>query len=254
MDNRQRSRRASYTREDPEKLDFSSSDVEMFWSKVAENDYEQANENLHNTHVQRFEISVPLLSLPVYGNLLNLWCRQGEAIPYIRRCHPKIKLINAEISNIMLQQAQKKFPSEYYIRTDLISIDLPDNSIDAILSLEMLEHSPSPINILREFHRVLKPGAQLVLTCPSYISEFHLWVADKFLNNHGEGPHRFPSVPEVKRMLAKSGFLLHKHKSTLFIPEELGAIAKLNNFMENYCQWYPASEFGLRQLYIANSI
>jgi hypothetical protein len=112
----------------------------------------------------------------------------------------------------------------------------------------------SPYTTVCEMYRVLKTGGDLVLTCPSMLSEFHLWVADKFLKNHGEGPHRFPSILDVKKMLNDAGFKLNYHKSTLFIPEELGKIGKINFIFEKIFQWFPVNELGLRQLYIAQKL
>jgi SAM-dependent methyltransferase len=233
-------------------LAFSSAQVEAFWSAVAEHAYEDAHETLDATHVQRFRISVPRLALPPRGRLLNLWSRQGEAVPFLRERFPDAAMVHAEISRVMLRQARERFPAETFVACDLQAVPCPDASFDAVLSLEMLEHSPSPQRILREIARVLKPGGQLVLTCPSALSEAHLWVADRFLGNHGEGPHRFPSTRCVKRMLRRAGLRLVRHRATLFVPFELGAaVGWLNALCEKLFQWFPATELGIRQLYEA---
>lgn len=234
------------------KLSFSSVEVEQFWSAVALREYAEANARWQDTHSQRYEISVPRLVLPEQGRLLNLWSRQGGAIPFIRRRFPKIDLENAEISKVMLEQARANFPLEKFVYCDLQNIPWPDESFDAVLSLEMLEHSPAPQNILNEISRVLKKGGQLVLTCPSLLSEMHLWFADRLLGNHGEGPHRFPSVSEVKNRIERVGLELVSHRATLFWPLEQGSLGRrINHWFEPKLQWFPACEFGIRQLYEA---
>ncbi|HXQ42067.1 MAG TPA: class I SAM-dependent methyltransferase [Candidatus Udaeobacter sp.] len=50
---------------------------------------------------------------------------------------------------------------------DIWAIDEKDGSFDAILCSEVLEHIPYPIDALREFSRLLKPGGTLILTAPS---------------------------------------------------------------------------------------
>jgi len=232
-------------------LSFTSEDVEAFWSEIAFHSYEAANTAIADTHTQRFDISIPRIKVPQNGNLLNLWSRQGEAIPYIRSRFPENELVNAEISSVMLWQSKKRYPKEFFTETDLQNIDYPDNYFDCILSLEMLEHSPCPQKILHEMFRVLKSGGQLILTCPGLFSEFYLWIADRLMDNHGEGPHRFPSILHVKKMLRIAGFGLIKHRATVFVPKELGVLHKLDGFLEKYFQWFPVNELGIRQIYEA---
>jgi len=234
-------------------LDFTPDEVAAFWDKVALGHYEEANERQSASHRQRFEISLPLLDLKPGQSLLNCWSRQGEAIPLCRKLYPGIKLKNAEISRVMLEQATQRFPEEEFYWTDLCSLPFSDNQFDAVLSLEMLEHSPSPRRILAEFHRVLKPGGKLVLTCPAIMGEFYLWILDTFFDNHGEGPHRMPAVGEVIRDLKAAGFQDVHHQATLFFPRELGAWTVPFNFLaEKICQLPVIRNFGMRQLYWAS--
>jgi SAM-dependent methyltransferase len=51
-------------------------------------------------------------------------------------------------------------------------LPFPDASFDAVLCTEVLEHIPDPAETLREIHRVLKPGARLLLTIP-WSARFH---------------------------------------------------------------------------------
>jgi ubiquinone/menaquinone biosynthesis C-methylase UbiE len=65
--------------------------------------------------------------------------------------------------------------------------DIPDNSIDHILSFETLEHVEDPIRLLEEFHRVLSPGGRLTCSVPHDWSDesgtdpnpFHFHVYDR---------------------------------------------------------------------------
>ena len=50
--------------------------------------------------------------------------------------------------------------------SDITEIPEPDNSFDAILCSEVLEHVPEPTQALDEFYRLLKPGGKLILTAP----------------------------------------------------------------------------------------
>ena len=50
--------------------------------------------------------------------------------------------------------------------SDISAIPVPDNSFDIILCTEVLEHTPEPIEAIREMSRVLRPGGRLLITAP----------------------------------------------------------------------------------------
>jgi len=52
------------------------------------------------------------------------------------------------------------------IISDILSIPLPDGSVDAIMCTEVLEHIPDPLGAIKEFGRLVKPGGYLLLTAP----------------------------------------------------------------------------------------
>jgi SAM-dependent methyltransferase len=47
-------------------------------------------------------------------------------------------------------------------------VPLADGSVDGILCTEVLEHVPDPAAVWREFHRLLRPHGQVLLTTPMY--------------------------------------------------------------------------------------
>ncbi len=49
---------------------------------------------------------------------------------------------------------------------DALALPLADRSADTVLCNQVLEHVPEPLQVLRETHRVLRPGGYLLLTTP----------------------------------------------------------------------------------------
>lgn len=75
------------------------------------------------------------------------------------------------------------------------AIPLPDASIDSAMATEVLEHCPDPLSVLREVARVLKPGAQLLVTVP------FLWP----LHDAPYDEHRYTPYA-LDRLLREAGF------------------------------------------------
>jgi len=52
--------------------------------------------------------------------------------------------------------------------------DIPfeDNFFDLVVSVETIEHLENPWHFIRELHRVLRPGGQLIITTPNITSIF----------------------------------------------------------------------------------
>lgn len=72
---------------------------------------------------------------------------------------------NEKESEIGLQLKGWKYP-KIDIVSDIANIPVEDNSFDAVLCTEVLEHVPNPNAALRELIRVTKRGGKLILTTP----------------------------------------------------------------------------------------
>jgi SAM-dependent methyltransferase len=55
---------------------------------------------------------------------------------------------------------------------DIHALPFKDNSIDAIMSVAVLEHVREPVAVLKEVHRVLKPGGRVFSVIP-FMQPFH---------------------------------------------------------------------------------
>jgi SAM-dependent methyltransferase len=69
---------------------------------------------------------------------------------------------------VQLQPEQLRYGG--YASIDFVSeadaIPVPDASFEVILCTEVLEHVSQPINVIKEFGRILAPGGRLILTAP----------------------------------------------------------------------------------------
>ena len=97
------------------------------------------------------EAEVSALDLPTGARVLDFGC--GEQ-PYRSVFRPEIDYIGADLSS--------NDKADVQIRDSLV--DLPDGSIDLVISTQVLEHVPDPDAYLREARRLLRPGGHMLLT------------------------------------------------------------------------------------------
>jgi len=128
------------------------------------------------------------------------------------------------------------------LRSATHRLEFPDNSFDTILCWETMEHfNFNPVKLVREFHRVLKPGGRVCVTTPNKASWQRLavlltgkgedFLVDdfyKFENYEIDGKIAFHgyhwreySPPELRRLFTGAGFKIQSAGSfNYFQPRE----------------------------------
>lgn len=76
--------------------------------------------------------------------------------------------------------AQKKGLEDKFefVLGDAANIPFDDNSFDTIIMNDAMEHVDEPLEVLRECHRVLKPGGRLYVNFPPYYHPFGAHLSD----------------------------------------------------------------------------
>jgi SAM-dependent methyltransferase len=95
-------------------------------------------------------------------------------------------------------QIDKDYAKVNYV-CDLAAIPVPSDSCDAILLTQVIEHLPDPSSVLRELHRVLKPGGRMWFSGPLFYPEH-------------EQPYDFHRFTQFgfRRLIEAAGFELEK--------------------------------------------
>ena len=113
-------------------------------------------------------VQTALAALPAGWRLLDA----GAGEQQFRKFCPHLRYVSQDFAQYVPQNNPSglQMPAWNYgtldIVSDIAAIPQPDASFDAILCTEVFEHIPDPVQAMREFSRLLRPGGMLILTAP----------------------------------------------------------------------------------------
>jgi len=136
-------------------------------------------------YYSQYKITLPLVTQNARGRFIDLGC--GD-MPYRRTIEPIVDVYHS--LDYIPRASNVDFIGDIQSMTQI-----PDNTYDSAMCLEVLEHIPQPQQALNEAFRILKPGGTLVLSVP-HLSRLHELPNDYF---------RFTRYG-LNYLLKKSGF------------------------------------------------
>ena len=146
------------------------------------------------------------------GTLLDAGCGGGRAMALLAAAGYRVTGI--DISLAALERAHAH-TSGAGVVAGAIDSSLPfaDESFDAVLSCEVIEHLVDVPRALSEMRRVLRPGGRLFLSTPYHGRLKNLALALHGFDRHFDptGPHiRFFSLRSLTHLLDRNGFRVTK--------------------------------------------
>lgn len=141
-------------------LDHYEQDAEVF-------DYFQASEDgatIHENH--RLHQTILRHIPPGTTSVLDIGCGNAWAAKALTALG--IAVVSFDIASANLRKALDKVPSDQHfaVRGDVLNLPFKDDSFDAIISSEVIEHVPHLKGYLANIIRVLKPGGRAIITTP----------------------------------------------------------------------------------------
>ena len=128
-------------------------------------------------------------------------------------------LVGVDISTAALDSARARAESlglsdrSRWVQGSFESMELPDASLDALMSVDALLFTPDKAAATREFARVLRPGARLVMTTWDY---------------HSQPVGRPPQVPDHRPLLEGAGFEVMAYEETVdWRARQLGTVDRM---------------------------
>jgi SAM-dependent methyltransferase len=197
---------------------------------------------------------VMLQHLPKDGLIVDAGCGVARWPIFLRRAGYEV--VGIEYDHEACKIAKENDPGLGVFRADVRATPFKDDSVDAIISLGVVEHDEAgPLQALREAYRILKPNGLLILAVPYN----NLWR--RFFLNHvqtlvtakrrrvgwklGFAEYRF-SKPEVRSFLRQARFeVVSDHPNDLDPPKNMGLWVDYNNIFMN-----PFRSLGVDELFI----
>jgi SAM-dependent methyltransferase len=103
--------------------------------------------------------------------------------------------------------ARRKFGLDIRSLT-LEKAGFPDESLDAVVMLHVIEHVPDPMATLREINRILKPGGHLILETPRYDTLMFKILGRRERSLSCDGHIFFFTTDSLRRAYTAAGFEL----------------------------------------------
>lgn len=104
------------------------------------------------------------------GRLLDVGCGNGGFLRAMRELGWEVQGVEPDPESARVAQREQGVP---VVVGTLEQAKLRENSVDAITVRHVLEHVADPMALLRECHRVLRPGGQLAVVTPNIESLGH---------------------------------------------------------------------------------
>jgi ubiquinone/menaquinone biosynthesis C-methylase UbiE len=110
------------------------------------------------------------LNIPPGGIALDVGCGPGNVTASLARAvGPGGLALGVDISEPMLARAVRAEagPQVGFLRADAQRLPLRDETVDAVVSIAVLQLIPDPVAALAEMARVLRPGGRLAVMVPT---------------------------------------------------------------------------------------
>jgi ubiquinone/menaquinone biosynthesis C-methylase UbiE len=135
--------------------------------------------------------------------ILEVGCSSGFMLQSIKNTFKQAFVLGADITKSPLESLGQKLPDLPLLRFDLTKCPLPDESVDAVVLLNVLEHIEADHLAMSQVRRILKPGGVAIIEVPAGPNLFDIY--DKMLLHY-----RRYKLSALKKMMEKQEFLVKK--------------------------------------------
>lgn len=142
--------------------------VDVNWSTELEQLHEESSrDHFIDVHTRRALLDGIAGAVGEGGTVVDVGCSSGYLLEDLRRAHPGALAVGVDLVAAGLRRAHEVVPEAPLLLADCTRLPFGDDSVDAAVSANVLEHVPDDAAALRELRRVLKPGGRVALVVPA---------------------------------------------------------------------------------------
>ncbi|MFI5268794.1 MAG: class I SAM-dependent methyltransferase, partial [Chloroflexota bacterium] len=111
----------------------------------------------------RWQRAMRLLEAPAGARVLDVGCAFGFGTRMLTR---KYECMGIDGSPSFVARAHRDVPRAKFLQSRAEALSFANESFDAVVCLEVLEHLADETPAIDEIRRVLRPGGELVVSVP----------------------------------------------------------------------------------------
>lgn len=135
--------------------------------------------------------------------LLEIGCSSGYFLKDLKDKFGNAEVVGADVVSQPLFNLAQQLPNTPLLQFDLLECPLPDNCLDAVIMLNVLEHIEDDFKALKQVFRILKPNGVLILEVPAGPELYDIY--DEQLKHF-----RRYSSDELQKKIMSVGFKVEK--------------------------------------------
>ena len=160
--------------------------------------------------------------------LLEVGCSSGYLLQDFQKYFPNLNIIGSDYLAEPLKKLSIHCPKIPLLQFDLQNCPLPDDSVDGVAALNVLEHIEKDELALKHLYRILKPGGVMHIEVPAGQNLYDIY--DEYLLHH-----RRYSLMGIEAKVKAAGFkILNSTHLGFSIYPAFWAVKKMNRcFLSN---------------------
>ncbi|MBT4122184.1 class I SAM-dependent methyltransferase [bacterium] len=171
-------------------------------------------------YVKRIQMGLDLLNKE-YDSILEFGSGSGLLLPTLNSISNNLTAVDLDADTKLVKESLDKLNINAQLyQEDITTLNLESNSFNLIVAFSVFEHIKEPDQILKELHRILKPGGELLVGMPrvdKFMEKLFVTIGFNEINDH-----HVTNYKEFLKFASKEFELEKINTMPKFLPKSFG--------------------------------